>query len=293
MTRPGLSYRIANFIIGAAMVAIMLITIYPLYYTVCASFSDARRLLRSAELLVTPLSPWTLEGYRLVFKNPNIINSFTNTLFYVGVGTAISLTLTIMGAFVVTRKHFLPRRVLMKAMLFTMYFSGGLIPWFFVVQKLGIYNTRWAIVIPSAISTYNLIIMRSFFASLPASLEESAILDGANDAQVLLRIVIPLSTPVLAVIGMYYAVGQWNNWYTSMIFHRDRSLYPLQMILREMLILNETVGSENAQEFLEEAYTRELVKYCTVVVTTVPILVIYPFLQRYFVNGVMIGAIKG
>ena len=275
------------------MILLMLITIYPLYYTICASFSDARALLRNNDLLLKPLEPFTLDGYKAVFSNPSIVKSFGNTVFYVVVGTAISMALTIAGAFVVSRSYFLPRNVMMKGMLFTMFFGGGLIPWFFVVRDLGMYNTRWAIVIPAALSTYNLIIMRSFFLSIPSALEESALLDGANDFQVLTHIILPLSTPVLAVIGIYYAVGQWNGLYHSLIFHRTRELYPLQMILRELLILNEMTGSDSAADFVEEAFNRDLIKYCTIVVTTVPILIIYPFLQRYFVKGVMIGAIKG
>ena len=288
-----LSYKIANGVIMFIMILLMLITIYPLYYTICASFSDARALLRNNDLLLKPLEPFTLDGYKAVFSNPSIVKSFGNTVFYVVVGTAISMALTIAGAFVVSRSYFLPRNVMMKGMLFTMFFGGGLIPWFFVVRDLGMYNTRWAIVIPAALSTYNLIIMRSFFTSIPSALEESALLDGANDFQVLTHIILPLSTPVLAVIGMYYAVGQWNGWYHSLIFHRTRELYPLQMILRELLILNEMTGSDSAADFVEEAFNRDLIKYCTIVVTTVPILIIYPFLQRYFVKGVMIGAIKG
>ena len=288
-----LSYKIANGVIMFIMILLMLITIYPLYYTICASFSDARALLRNNDLLLKPLEPFTLDGYKAVFSNPSIVKSFGNTVFYVAVGTAISMALTIAGAFVVSRSYFLPRNVMMKGMLFTMFFGGGLIPWFFVVRDLGMYNTRWAIVIPAALSTYNLIIMRSFFTSIPSALEESALLDGANDFQVLTHIILPLSTPVLAVIGMYYAVGQWNGWYHSLIFHRTRELYPLQMILRELLILNEMTGSDSAADFVEEAFNRDLIKYCTIVVTTVPILIIYPFLQRYFVKGVMIGAIKG
>ena len=288
-----LSYKVANGVIMFIMILLMLITIYPLYYTICASFSDARALLRNNDLLLKPLEPFTLDGYKAVFSNPSIVKSFGNTVFYVVVGTAISMALTIAGAFVVSRSYFLPRNVMMKGMLFTMFFGGGLIPWFFVVRDLGMYNTRWAIVIPAALSTYNLIIMRSFFTSIPSALEESALLDGANDFQVLTHIILPLSTPVLAVIGMYYAVGQWNGWYHSLIFHRTRELYPLQMILRELLILNEMTGSDSAADFVEEAFNRDLIKYCTIVVTTVPILIFYPFLQRYFGKGVMIGAIKG
>lgn len=287
------TYRAANALIILLMLFLVVITLYPMYYTLCASFSDARALLKSGDLLLAPLQPMTLEGYRRVLSNPNILQSFGNTVFYVVVGTAISMALTIAGAYVTSREDFLPRNVLLKGMLFTMFFSGGLIPWFFVVRDLNMYDTRWAIVVPAALSTYNLIIMRTFFNSIPSALEESAVLDGANDFQVLTRIVLPLSTAVLAVIGMYYAVAQWNGWYHSLIFHRSRNLYPLQMILRELLILNEMSSMESAANLAEESYIKDLIKYCTIAVTTVPILVIYPFLQKYFVKGVMIGAVKG
>ena len=288
-----ITYKIANALIVVLMLFLIVITIYPMYYTICASFSDARALMKSSDLLLKPLEPATLEGYRMVFSNPNILHSFYNTIFYVVVGTAISMALTIAGAYVTSREDFLPRNVMMKGMLFTMFFSGGLIPWFFVVRDLGMYNTRWAIVIPAALSTYNLIIMRTFFKSIPAALEESALLDGANDFQVLTRITLPLSSSVLAVIGMYYAVAQWNGWYHSLIFHRSRELYPLQMILRELLILNEMSSTDSAANLVEESYAKDLIKYCTITVTTVPILVIYPFLQKYFVTGLTLGSVKG
>ena len=289
-----LSYKIANGVIMFIMILLMLITIYPLYYTICASFSDARALLRNNDLLLKPLEPFTLDGYKAVFSNPSIVKSFGNTVFYVVVGTAISMALTIAGAFVVSRSYFLPRNVMMKGMLFTMFFGGGLIPWFFVVRDLGMYNTRWAIVIPAALSTYNLIIMRTFFQGIPDSLEEAALLDGANEIQILVRIILPLSTAVIAVIAMYYGVGYWNSWYPALMFMRNRALYPLQMFLREVLITEqETSVAKDVTAQSSEAFDRELVKYCMVIISTVPILVIYPFLQRYFVKGVMIGAIKG
>lgn len=284
---------VSDCLIVAFMVVIIVITLYPMYYAICASFSDARGLLRFSGLLVAPLEPWTLQGYELCFRNPNILQGLLNSLFYLGMGTVVSLILTVAGAYIVSKTDFLLRNALMKFMLVTMFFSGGLIPLFFVVKGVGIYNTRWAMILPYAISTYNLIVMRSFFINLPGELEESALLDGANDLQILLRIVVPLSAPVIAVITMYYAVGYWNSWYPSLVFQRSREMYPLQMILREMLILNEATEQTSQETIVEETYTRELVKYCVIIITTAPILVVYPFLQRYFVKGVMIGAIKG
>ena len=269
------------------------ITLYPLVYVLFASFSDARALLRHEGPLTAPLLPMTIDGYRLTFNNANIIRSFFVTVFLVFAGTALSLSVSLIGAFVVTRKHFVLRSHVMTMMVITMFFSGGIIPMFFVVQELHIYNTIWAQILPYMISTYNIIIIITFFRGIPDSLEESATIDGANDLTVFIRIFLPLSVPVIAVIALYYGVGYWNSWYPALVFIRDRSLYPMQMILREILIANQTTSAADALQMVEEAYNRELVKYCTIVVSTVPILVSYPFLQRYFVKGVMIGAIKG
>jgi putative aldouronate transport system permease protein len=269
------------------------ITVYPLLYTVFASFSDARALLKHEGALLYPLGPVTVQGYMMTFANPNILQGFTNTVAMVLCGTALGVVMTMMGAYVVTRKQFKLRGIMMKGILLTMFFSGGIIPTFFVVRGVGLYNNFWSMVVPSALNTYNLIILRTFFLNIPDSMEESARLDGANDLQVLFKIFLPISLPALAVITLYYAVDYWNSWYPALLYIRDRKIYPLQMFLRELLILNENVESASGKQMVSEAYTRELVKYCTVVVSTVPILVVYPFLQKYFVKGVMIGAIKG
>lgn len=275
------------------LVALVAVTIYPLLYTLFASFSDARALLAHEGVLLMPLSPLTLQGYDLVFKNPNILRGLVNTVMLVVTGTALGVLMTMLAAFVVTRKYFKPRSIMMKLIMVTMFFSGGMIPTYFVVRNLGLYNSFWSMVLPSAMGTYYLIILRTFFQGIPDSLEESAVLDGAGDLRVLFQIYIPLSTPALAVITLHYAVNYWNQWYPALLYIRDRSLYPLQMFLREVLIQNDTSRANSAVMRLSESYTRELVKYCTVVVSTVPILIVYPFLQKYFVKGMMIGALKG
>ena len=275
------------------IIALVAVTIYPLLYTLFASFSDARALLAHEGVLLMPLTPVTLQGYDLVFKNPNILRGFANTVMLVVAGTALGVLMTMLAAFVVTRKYFKPRSIMMKLIMVTMFFSGGMIPTYFVVRNLGLYNSFWAMVLPSAMGTYYLIILRTFFQGIPDSLEESAVLDGAGDLRVLFQIYMPLSTPALAVITLHYAVNYWNEWYPALLYIRDRSLYPLQMFLREVLIQNDTNRADSAVMRLSESYTRELVKYCTVVVSTVPILVVYPFLQKYFVKGMMIGAVKG
>ena len=284
---------IADVIIIIAMLALMFITVYPLLYTLFASFSDAKSLLKVEGPLWGPLQPYTLRGYELTFQNANLGVSVLNTLFYVLVGTFMGLIITGMAAFVLSRKNFMLKNIIMKLIMFTMFFSGGIIPLFFVVRNIGIYDTRWAFLLPWAMSAYNMIIMRTFFLGIPESLEESATLDGATDLQIFFRIYVPLSTAVIAVIAMYYGVAWWNSWYQSLVFQPTSTLWPLQMILREVLITNTKSATTDVTSMAEESYTRELVKYCTVVVSTVPILVIYPFLQRYFVKGVMIGAVKG
>lgn len=284
---------IADVIIIIAMLALMFITVYPLLYTLFASFSDAKGLLKFEGPLWGPLKPYTLRGYELTFQNAKLGVSVLNTLFYVIVGTFMGLIITGMAAFVLSRKNFMLKNIIMKLIMFTMFFSGGIIPLFFVVRNIGIYDTRWAFLLPWAMSAYNMIIMRTFFLGIPESLEESATLDGATDLQIFFRIYVPLSTAVIAVIAMYYGVAWWNSWYQSLVFQPTNTLWPLQMILREVLITNTKSATTDVTSMAEESYTRELVKYCTVVVSTVPILVIYPFLQRYFVKGVMIGAVKG
>lgn len=287
------SSYIADAIIVIMMLALMFITVYPLLYTVFASFSDAKQLLKLEGPMWWPLEPFTLRGYELTFQNAKLVPSIFNTLFYVIVGTLGGLVITGMAAFVLSRKNFMLKNIIMKLIMFTMFFSGGIIPLFFVVRQIGIYDTRWAFLLPWIMSAYNMIIMRTFFLGIPESLEESATLDGATDLQIFFKIYVPLSTAVIAVIAMYYGVAWWNSWYQSLVFQPSNSLWPLQMILREVLITNTKSATTDVTSMAEESYTRELVKYCTVVVSTVPILIIYPFLQRYFVKGVMIGAVKG
>ena len=287
------SSYIADAIIVIIMLALMFITVYPLLYTVFASFSDAKQLLKLEGPMWWPLEPFTLRGYELTFQNAKLVPSIFNTLFYVIVGTLGGLVITGMAAFVLSRKNFMLKNIIMKLIMFTMFFSGGIIPLFFVVRQIGIYDTCWAFLLPWIMSAYNMIIMRTFFLGIPESLEESATLDGATDLQIFFKIYVPLSTAVIAVIAMYYGVAWWNSWYQSLVFQPSNSLWPLQMVLREVLITNTKSATTDVTSMAEESYTRELVKYCTVVVSTVPILIIYPFLQRYFVQGVMIGAVKG
>jgi putative aldouronate transport system permease protein len=201
--------------------------------------------------------------------------------------------MTSFGAYALSRQHVMWKNPVMFLIVFTMFFSGGLIPTYLLIQDLGMLNTRWALIIPSAMSAYNLIIMRTSFQSVPVSLEESAKLDGASDFTVLFRVILPLSMPVVAVMILFYGVAHWNSWFSALIYLRKRELYPLQLILREILITSSTESMMTSVGGADKTPIGETIKYATIIVATGPILLLYPFLQKYFVKGVMIGAIKG
>lgn len=294
--------RIFDIINAFILIILCIICIYPMLYVVFASFSDPIELMKHRGFILWPLGDPTIEGYRLVFQNPSITTGYKNTIIYVVAGTAINIFMTSLGAYVLSRKNVLWKNLMMFIVTFTMFFSGGMIPTYLLIKDLNMLDTRWAILIPGAISTYNMIIMRTAFAAIPDSLEESAKIDGANDFLVLFRIILPLSTAVLAVMVLFYGVDHWNEWFNASIYLRDRSLLPLQVIMREILIENDmqsmgdvgsALGGADIQAGADVVYfARQLVQYCTIVVATAPILALYPFLQRYFVKGVMIGSLK-
>lgn len=284
----GWGFRLCN---GLVMILVCIVMIYPFIHVLVASVSDPNALIRHRGLLLMPKG-FNIGAYKLVFRNPNILKGYVNTITYVVVGTSINIVMTVLSAFVLSRRQFLLRRPLMFMAIITMYFSGGMIPLYLQVQKLKLLNTIWAIVLPTAMSTYNLIIMRTAFENVPQSLEESAMLDGANELVTLLRIIVPLAMPTIAVMVLFYSVGIWNSWFNAMIYLQDRTKFPLQLILREILIANDT-SSMTAGVAGDVVPLAESVKYATIVVATLPVLVIYPFLQKYFVKGVMVGAVKG
>lgn len=275
------------------MLFLIFICVYPMYHVVVASFSDPVLLMSHVGPLTWILGKPTLAGYAKTLTNKSLLTGFFNTLFYLFVGTTVQTILTSFAAYVASRKYFLIRNFFMKFMVFTMFFSGGLVPMFFVIKQTHVYNTLWVAIIPYAVSAYNTIIMKSFFDSIPDSLEEAAIIDGANDWTVYSKIIMPLSKPVTAVMVLYYGVGEWNSWLPAAMFTKDRKLYPMQMILREILIQNQQQSADSLVDAVKDTFSRNLVQYCTIVVSTVPILIIYPFLQKYFEKGVMIGSIKG
>ncbi|WP_282937500.1 carbohydrate ABC transporter permease [Paenibacillus sp. RC67] len=271
--------------------ALIIVTIYPLLHVTFASFSDANQIVAHQGLLLKPLG-FNLEAYKLVFANASILVGYGNTLFIVIVGVAFNLILTALGAFVLSRKNLFWGKTIMFMVLLTMFFNGGLIPLYLIVKGIGLLDSLWAVIIPFSINTFNLIIMRTSFQSIPEALEESAKIDGANHFVLLFKIIIPLSLPVMAVIALYYAVDKWNGWFYASIFLRDRELFPLQIILREILISNST-DSMSSGAGGDQFQIGETIKYATIMVATLPILCVYPFLQRFFVKGVMVGAVKG
>ncbi len=275
------------------MLLLVFITLYPLYYVAMCSISDSGQLMGSRGMMLLPKG-FSLAAYQAVFSNPNILSGYRTTLIVVVFGTAISVMMTAIAAFLITRKQFAIRKVMAYMMVFTMFFTGGMIPTYLMVYKwLHLGNTLWALILPTAISTYNMIIMKSNFESLPDSLEEAAKIDGANDITVLFRIILPLSLPIIAVMVLFYGVAQWNSWFQAMLYIRDRSKYPLQLILREVLLMNDTSGMGATAAAGDQYMLGESIKYATIMVATVPILFVYPFIQKYFVKGIMVGAVKG
>ena len=264
-------------------------------YVLFASLSDPIELGKASGLLWKPAG-FSLRGYEAVLQSENIWIGFRNTIFYVIVGTAASMLITICGAYPLSRKGFLLKKPITLFILFTMFFSGGMIPTFLVVQGLGLTNTVWAMIVPGMLSVYNVIVLRTSFESVPESLYESAALDGANHWHMLTKITIPLSKAALATITLFYAVGKWGEWYNALVYlQKRRDLYPLQMFLRELLVVQEDMDallSSSVGASADAYLLKEVIKYATIIVTTVPILCVYPFLQKYFVKGVLIGGVK-
>jgi putative aldouronate transport system permease protein len=267
-------------------------TLYPFYYVAIVSISGGQYVIQGAVRWV-PLGI-NFKSYEILMDYPALWQSYANTLLYVSVGTAVNLLMTGLCAFPLSKKRFFGRGLFTFIIVFTMFFNGGLIPRFIVVRNLGMLNTMWAIVLPTAIHTFYMIIMRTFFQSIPESLSESAYMDGANDIVILLRIVIPISVPIIATLTLFYAVARWNSFLPALIYLRSASKYPLQVFLRNMVVQGSMGDVSNdlgaATDFLAIDTT---VKYSAIMYSTLPILLLYPFLQKYFVKGLMIGSLKG
>ena len=280
---------------SAFLIVLCVSMLYPLYYVFVASLSDGHRLMAHTGPLAAPLG---LSGaaYRLVFNNPLVVRGFFNSVHLVVLGTAVNLLLTSFAAYVLSRKNLYWKPVIMILAVVTLLFERGLVPFYLTVRSLGLLNSHWAVILSFAISAYNMIIMRTYFMTIPDSLEESAKLDGANDFTVLFRIILPVAAPVVATMVLFYGVGRWNGYFYVMIFLQDRIKYPISLILREILIANSAdtmMAGGDAGSMGDHENIADTIKFATTVVATVPILLLYPFLQRYFVKGAMIGSVKG
>ena len=289
-------------IIYLLMIVLSIIFIFPLYEVAICSISSPAAVARSNAMLLWPVEPH-LEAYDIVFSNANIWTGFGNTILYMVIGTVLVLFVTLISAYTMSLRDFVGKKALMIYFMIPMYFGGGLIPYFLLISSLGMMNTIWVLVIPGAFSAWDMVIMRTQFNNIPAELKEAATIDGAKDFAILFRVFLPLSTAVLAVLALYSVVGYWNMWFEPMLYLTKRNRYPIQSVLREILIDEASVSTAGAKNAMTRAHVmhdkadakavKMLIKYANIVVTTVPILCVYPFAQKYFVKGVMLGSLKG
>ncbi|SEF92856.1 carbohydrate ABC transporter permease [Paenibacillus sp. UNC499MF] len=277
----------------------LILVAYPLIYILSASISNPK-YVGSGEMWLFPKGI-TFEGYQIVFANMKIWMGYANTILYTIAGTAVNLLVTIPAAYALSRKDFVGRNFFMGMFMVTMFFGGGLVPTYLLVKGLGLMNSMWAIILPSAASIWNIIVSRTFFqTSIPKELQEAAQIDGCTNMRLFLKIILPLSMPIVAVMALFYGVGNWNSYFSALIYLHEESKYPLQLILRQILVLQEmsaqaggSLDASTASALNNKAEIAALVKYAVIIVSTLPIIAIYPFLQRYFVQGVMIGSVKG
>ncbi len=276
-------FAVFNYLIISCLV---IITLYPFWHIVMASFSDSSKLMAHSGIILKPIG-FSTKAYNQVLKDSTIIRSFLNTVFIIVTKNSLSILLTLFGAYFLSRKNMMLTPFISLMVVITMFFSGGLIPGYLNVRQLHLDNTYWALILPSAITTFNLIILRTGFQGVPESLEESARLDGAGDLQILFKILVPLVLPSIMVVLLYYVVATWNSWFDAMIYLRKRELFPLQLILREILVESQVKMDTDSE------VTEETIQYAVMTVSTVPILLVYPFMQKYFVKGATVGAVKG
>ncbi|MBO5069161.1 MAG: carbohydrate ABC transporter permease [Roseburia sp.] len=287
--------KIFHVVDTAILLVLFVVFAWPLWFVLIASFSSSSAVMTGKVILLP--RDFTLEGYTELLQYTQLWRGYANTIFYAGVGTLVNMLMTICCAYPLSNKQFLPRKIILYFCMVTMYVSGGLIPTYLVVKSLGILSTRWAMIIPGALSFYNALIVRAYFMnSIPVELQEAATLDGANAAQYLMKVVLQLSKPVLAVVSLYYFVGHWNDYYTALIYIYDKELYPLQTVLKNLLMdvkSTTDILTMDPKELAALLERQQIMKYSSIIVAMIPVLVIYPFIQKYFVKGVMIGAVKG
>ena len=274
------------------LIALCFVTLYPMWYCLCASFTSTSYLSAHQGVLFWP-HMFTTSAYRMAFTHPLLLSGYKNILIVLLVSLPINIFLTLFTGYFLASKDVMLKPIIQFLIMFTMFFSGGMIPIFLNIRDLGLYNTLWSLILPGAISVYNCIICRTAIQAVPESLTESAYLDGANDLIIVFRITLPLIMPTIAVLLLYYGVGHWNAWFPASIYLQDNNKLPIQNIMRSILIANSDLLNASGSETDKVDDFAETIKYATIVLTTVPVLCIYPFLQKYFVKGVMIGAVKG
>ena len=282
------AFQVFNY---AFLLLIMLVCLYPVWYVAVASFSNSNALTQHSGLLIRPIG-FSIDAYKKVFQNPMIGKGYLNTLFILIIGVFLDLVMTSLGAYFLSRKRVMFKKPIMLFIVFTMFFSGGMIPFYINLKELHLTNTLWGLIIPFMITTSNLIILRTSFESIPESLIEAAQIDGAGHIRILTTIVLPLSKAMLAVMVLYYGVSIWNSWFWASAILRNREMYPLQIILREILLSNDTSSMTAGASATDTEAIGMTIKYATIMVATVPILCVYPFLQKYFTKGTMVGAVK-
>lgn len=297
MTAKSRGDRWFEWINGAILTMITIAVLYPLVFIISASISDPI-LVNNGRVWLWP-EGIQFKGYERIFAYSPIWTGYRNTIFYTLLGTLINLFVTLTCAYALSRKDLVGRNGFMFLFVLTMFFSGGLIPTFLVVKSLGMVNTIWAMVIPNAAAMWNIIITRTFFQmNIPDELQEAAMIDGCSNMRLFASIVLPLSKPIIAAMGLFYAVGHWNAFFNGLIYLSDRELYPLQIVLRQILVLNQvsdmlTMTTDEMEALVEQMYMSEIMKYGLIIVSTLPVLIVYPFLQKYFVKGMLIGSLKG
>lgn len=289
----GTGYRVFSVFNTFLLLLILFLTAYPVYFVIIASISDPTKMVSNYGLMWLPHFPLSLTSYRMVFRHSLLLSGFGNTLFIVIVGLAFNMVLTMLGAYLLSLKNSLLKKPIAYLILFTMYFSGGIVPGYLNIKSLHLMNTLWALILPGAISTYNMLIMRSAIGALPDALMEAAKLDGASHLRRILHVVVPLTGATSAVLMLYYAVGHWNAWFNASLYIQTPSRFPLQLVLRQVLILGEDSEMSGAMDAGSEIAAATVIKYALIVISTAPIMLLYPFLQRFFVKGVMIGSVKG
>lgn len=290
--KTSLGDKIFVVINSAILICICIITLYPIWYVFCASMTSNTYLVSHPGILLWP-HEMTFGAYKLAFSHPLLLSGYTNTLIILAVSLPINILMTLFAGYFMASKDVMFKPLLQGLIMFTMFFSGGMIPAYLNIRDLGLYNSLWALILPGALSVYNSIICKTAIESVPESLKESAYIDGANDVIILFRIIVPLIKATLAVLLLYYGVGHWNAWFNASIYLKDNEKLPIQNIMRAILIANSNVLNSAAAENDQVNQFAEAIKYSTIILTTVPVLCIYPFIQKYFVKGVMIGAVKG